>query len=135
MMSGGINNLQIQPMNPSSTPASADKGSGVKKIDEGKLKKACEDFESIFISQMLKVMRQSIPKSGLLDGGSQQDTYLSLFDQELSKSMAKRGGIGLGKILYQNIMTQEKNRNLAPAELSAAAEGQRPKKYSSGVEK
>jgi len=99
-------------------------GPGVQKIDEGKLKKVCEDFESIFISQMLKVMRKSVPKSGLLDGGSQQDTYLSLFDEELSKSMAKRGGIGLGKILYQNITNQGKNRNLPPAELSTAPAGQ-----------
>ena len=108
MMSGGIRTLQIQPVNPSSTPAPTGKGSGVKEIDEGKLKKACEDFESIFISQLLKVMRQTIPKSGLLDGGSQQDAYLSLFDEELSKSLAKKGGIGLGKILYQNIMKHEK---------------------------
>jgi Rod binding domain-containing protein len=126
-MSGEIHNPLIQPMDLSSTPTSPGKGSGVKKIDEGKLKKACEDFESIFISKMLKVMRQSIPKSGLLDGGNQQDTYLSLFDEEVSKSMAKRGGIGLGKILYQNIMNQGKNRDLGPAELSAVPEGQRRK--------
>jgi flagellar protein FlgJ len=76
---------------------------------------------------MLKVMRQTIPKSGLLDGGSQQDTYLSLFDEELSKSMAKRGGIGLGKILYQNVMNQGKNRNPSPPELFTTADGQRRK--------
>jgi Rod binding domain-containing protein len=116
-------NLLIGPMNPSSIPASEDKGSGVKKIDEEKLKKACGDFESIFISQMLKEMRKSIPKSGLLDGGSQQDAYLSLFDEELSKSMAKRGGIGLGKILYQNVMKQGKPSDLAPAERSIAVQG------------
>jgi flagellar protein FlgJ len=111
-------------MNPSSTPMPLGKGTGVKNLDEGKLKKACEDFESIFISKILKVMRQSIPKTGLLDGGSQQDMYLSLFDEELSKSMAKRGGMGLGKILYQDVMNRGKNRNLPPAELSTAPEGQ-----------
>jgi len=124
MIFGGINHPLLQPMNPSWTPTSVGQGPGVQKIDEGKLKKVCEDFESIFISQMLKVMRKSVPKSGLLDGGSQQDTYLSLFDEELSKSMAKRGGIGLGKILYQNITNQGKNRNLPPAELSTAPAGQ-----------
>jgi flagellar protein FlgJ len=127
MIFGGINHPLLQSMNPSSTPTSVGQGPGVQKIDEGKLKKVCEDFESIFISQMLKVMRQSIPKTGLLDGGSQQDMYLSLFDEELSKSMAKKGGMGLGKILYQNIMNQGKNRNPSPAELSAAPDGQRRK--------
>ena len=122
MMSG--HDLLIGPADPSSIPGSEGKGPGVKKIDEGKLKKACEDFESIFISQMLKEMRESIPKSGLLDGGSEQDAYLSLFDEAFSKSMAQGGGIGLGKILYQNVMKQVKPRGLAPAELSTAAQGQ-----------
>ena len=124
MTSGGSNGLSMQSMNPSSTPMPLGKGTGVKNLDEGKLKKACEDFESIFISKILKVMRQSIPKTGLLDGGSQQDMYLSIFDEELSKSMAKRGGMGLGKILYQDVMNRGKNRNLPPAELSTAPEGQ-----------
>jgi len=123
MTSGGSNRLSMQTINPLSAPPPLGKGPGVRNLDEGKLKKACEDFESIFISKMLKVMRQSIPKTGLLDGGSQQDMYLSLFDEELSKSMAKRGGMGLGKILYQNVMNQGKNRNLPPAELSTAPEG------------
>lgn len=117
-------NLLIGPMNPSSIPESEAKGPGVKIIDEGKLKKVCAEFESIFISQMLKEMRKSIPKSGLLDGGSEQDAYLSLFDEAFSKNMAQGGGIGLGKILYQNIMNQGKHRDLAPAERSTAAQGQ-----------
>jgi Rod binding domain-containing protein len=121
MMSGP--NLLIEPMSSSSAADSVGKEPGVKRIDEGKLKKACGDFESIFISQMLKEMRKSIPKSGLLDGGGQQDMYLSLFDEELSKSLAKRGGIGVGKILYQNIMKQSQNKDLAPAELPTPAQG------------
>ena len=124
MTSGGINRLSMPSMNPSSALTPLGKGPGGKSLDEGKLKKACEDFESIFISKMLKVMRQSIPKTGLLDGGSQQDMYLSLFDEELSKTMARKGGMGLGKILYQNVMNQGKNRNLPPAGLTTAPEGQ-----------
>ena len=124
MTSGGSNRLSMQSINPSWAPTPPGKGPGVKSLDEGKLRKACEDFESIFISKMLKVMRQSIPKTGLLDGGSQQDMYLSLFDEELSKSMAKRGGMGLGKVLYQNVMNPGKNRNLPPAVLSPDPEGQ-----------
>jgi Rod binding domain-containing protein len=122
MMSGP--NLLIQSLGPASAPESAGAGPGVNKIDEGKLKKVCGDFESIFIAQMLKEMRKTIPKSGLLDGGSQQDMYLSLFDEELSKNLAKRGGLGLGKILYQNIMKQGQSTDLPPAERSTPAQGQ-----------
>jgi Rod binding domain-containing protein len=38
---------------------------GNRKIDRDKLKKACLDFEALFLARMLKVMRQSIPSSGL----------------------------------------------------------------------
>ena len=127
MMSGGINQLPIPLKDPLPTPTPPGKGPGVKNINEAKLKKACEDFESIFISQMLKEMRKSIPKSGLLDGGDRQDMYISLFDEELSKSLAKRGGIGLGKILYQNVLNQGKNRNPSPPELITTSDGQRRK--------
>ena len=118
--------LPIELINPSSIPGSSGEGPKSKEIDEGKLRKVCADFESIFIAQMLKVMRQTIPKSGLLDGGSQQDVYLSLFDEELSKSFSRRGGVGLGKILYQHIVNQLKNKNPGP-NTSAETDGPKQK--------
>jgi peptidoglycan hydrolase FlgJ len=73
------------------------------KLDEEKLKKACKDFEAIFINKLIKNMRATVPKSALLDGGSQKEVYLSMFDEELSKNLAAKGGIGLGKILQRNL--------------------------------
>ena len=71
------------PLNHTSpVPLAAPKGGGSKGRDGEKLKKACADFESIFISQMLKEMRRTVPKSGLLDGGGQQNMYLSLLDDD-----------------------------------------------------
>jgi len=34
-----------------------------------KLRKACEDFESVFTYQLLRSMRATINKSGLMSGG------------------------------------------------------------------
>lgn len=127
MMFGESPTLPIELIRPSSIPGSSGEGPKSKRIDEGKLKKVCADFESIFIAQMLKVMRQTIPKSGLLDGGSQQSMYLSLFDEELSKIFARNGGMGLEKMLYQKILNQLQNKNLGPIESSAAADGPKRK--------
>jgi flagellar protein FlgJ len=127
MMFGESPTLPIELIRPSSIPASSAAGLKSKRIDEGKLKKVCSDFESIFIAQMLKGMRQTMPQSGLLDGGSQQNMYLSLFDEELSKILARNEGMGLGKMLYQNILNQLKNNNPQPIESSAAADGLRRK--------
>ena len=39
------------------------------------LYKACQDFEAIFVKQMLKSMKNTIDKSGLLGGGFAEEIY------------------------------------------------------------
>ena len=73
-----------------------------KGMDEAKLKKACQDFEAVFIGQIWKQMRASVPKEGMLHS-KEEESYLSMFDQELSVKMAHSGGIGLSDMLYANL--------------------------------
>lgn len=73
-----------------------------KGMDEAKLKKACQDFEAVFIGQIWKQMRASVPKEGMLHS-KEQESYLSMFDQELSVKMSQGGGIGLSDMLYANL--------------------------------
>lgn len=68
---------------------------------EEKLKKACAEFESIFINNLLKTMRASIPKSTFLHGGLDEDIYTSMFDQEVARKMASGRGIGIGEQIYK----------------------------------
>ena len=69
--------------------------------EEKRLKEACKGFEAIFIHEILKAMRKTIHKSGLLDGGMQQRIYESMFDQELSRVLSERGGLGIAQMLYE----------------------------------
>ena len=71
------------------------------------LKKACVDFESIFIQQILKSMRQTVLRSDLFGKGTERDIFESLLDQEWSKGLARRG-MGLGRVLYQQLERQGK---------------------------
>jgi peptidoglycan hydrolase FlgJ len=72
-----------------------------KRQDETKLKDACQQFESLFLSQILKEMKKSIPKS---DGESKdKEMYDDMMYDEISKSMASSGGIGMANILYQQM--------------------------------
>ncbi len=70
-----------------------------KKKELGKLKKACSDFESIFMNQMLKEMKKTVNKTGLIHGGQAEDIFSDMLDQERSKDMA----IGLGDILFNQL--------------------------------
>ncbi len=75
---------------------------GDKGQDEAKLRKACQDFEAVFIGQIWKQMRSSVPKEGMLHS-KEEESYLSMFDQELSVKMSRSGGIGLSDLLYENL--------------------------------
>ena len=84
--------------------------------DEESLKKCAVDFEAILINQLLKFMRQTVLPSGLLGQGPGKPIYDSLFDQELSQSIAKRSSLGLGKIIYSQLAKKMKSRSPGPPE-------------------
>lgn len=67
------------------------------------LRRAAQDFESLFINQMLKSMRDTVVKSDLFHGGNAEEIYSSMLDTELSKSMASAGGIGLADMLMKQL--------------------------------
>lgn len=74
---------------------------------EHSLKKAVTEFESLFIYQMLKIMREAIPSSGFLGNSREEKIYQSMLDQEVARNMASKGGIGLTEILLKQL-TQRK---------------------------
>ena len=72
---------------------------------EKKLREACEGFESIFIQKMWQEMRNTLPKTNMLQGREEQ-YWQSMYDQELAKSMTAAGGIGLADMMYAPVVTR-----------------------------
>lgn len=70
--------------------------------EQVKLKKACQDFEAVFIGQIWKQMRNSTHLDGV-EHSKEEESYTSMFDQEFSVKMAESGGIGLSRMLYDNL--------------------------------
>jgi peptidoglycan hydrolase FlgJ len=74
------------------------------KEDLQKIKKACKDFESIFTYQLLKTMRQTIPKSSTVGNITGKETYNMLMDQKVAEDLASKGnGLGLQKMLFEQL--------------------------------
>ncbi|OIO05084.1 MAG: hypothetical protein AUJ49_01835 [Desulfovibrionaceae bacterium CG1_02_65_16] len=73
-----------------------------------KLRKACNDFEAVFISKLWEQMRATVPKSGMMHS-PQEDMYRSMFDRDFAEKMASDGGIGLGDMLYGQLKGKIKN--------------------------
>jgi flagellar protein FlgJ len=76
---------------------------GVKK--NPRLYKACREFEAIYIKQMLNVMRKTVDRSGLLDGGFAQEVFEDMLYDEYAKKMAEHAGFGLSDSLYRQLST------------------------------
>jgi peptidoglycan hydrolase FlgJ len=72
-----------------------------KKMDENKMKAVSQEFESLFINQLFKSMRNTVPKDEWLNGGLKQDIFEDMLYDEYSKNISKKGGIGLGDMVYR----------------------------------
>jgi murein DD-endopeptidase MepM/ murein hydrolase activator NlpD len=75
------------------------------------LQKAAQEFEAVFINYLLKVMRETIEDSGLMEGGLGNATYTEMFDQELSLSLARRGSLGISKLILQGVTKSEAEKS------------------------
>ncbi len=64
------------------------------------LDEVAQEFESIFISQMLKSARAAKLADGLMDSEA-YETYQSLLDQEYSKTLAKNHNFGIAEGLIR----------------------------------
>ena len=65
--------------------------------------KAAEQFEAVFISMMLKTMRQSMSQE--MFAGDKSDTFGGMFDQFLGQHMAAQGGVGLSRMFDDQATT------------------------------
>jgi len=100
---GAINSLNQKPLNMVSVASVA----SVSDKSRAELKKVAEEFEAVFIGQLLKIMRETIEESGLEGDGFGKGIYTDLFDQEIALSMSKRGALGIGDIIYKSLADKE----------------------------
>ncbi len=115
-------------MNPAVNPAqniqnqrsrmeSLGKRKGTPEEERAKMQSACEGFEALFIQKIWDEMRSSLPKDGMMHS-KEEEQWQGMYSQELGKSMAKSGGIGLADMMMVQLT---KNRDdLADASAKAA---------------
>jgi Rod binding domain-containing protein len=69
-----------------------------------RLEKTCQEFESIFLTHMLKTMRSAMAEEGYLGTSHERNMMHTLLDESLARGASQGGGIGIGRVLYEKLM-------------------------------
>jgi len=73
-------------------------------------KKAAQEFEGLFISMMMKSMRETTGKDTLTGGGRGEEIFRSMLDDQYVAETVKRGGFGLARQIEKDIIKQESRK-------------------------
>ena len=68
-----------------------------------KLKEACQGFEEMFLNLVYSKMRETVPDDPLFGNSNGEKIMQSMLDSELTKQMAKAGGVGMADMVYKQI--------------------------------
>ncbi|WP_370978937.1 flagellar assembly peptidoglycan hydrolase FlgJ [Agaribacterium sp. ZY112] len=97
---------------------------------EEALKKVAKQFESLFVSMLMKSMRQAndVFAEGSMFDSNESRFYRDMYDQQLSLSLSSGRGIGIADALYRQLSPQSSNKalNLDPL-------GDRNKNFSNAI--
>ena len=72
--------------------------------DMGQIKEVAQEFEAVFISQMLSHMFSGIEVDDTFGGGKGEEIWRGMMVEEYGKSMAKAGGIGLSTDIQRKMI-------------------------------
>lgn len=72
--------------------------------DDIAARKTANEFEAMFLSQMLEHMSSGIKTDGPFGGGQGEAMFRSLMNQEYADMLSKRGGVGIADHVYRQIL-------------------------------
>lgn len=91
-------------INPSAAPAVQKLESAPTDPEKKKLKKACRDFEAVFVSQMLKDMRPK-GEDPIFGGSHARKIYESMKDEQMAEHLTRdRSPLGISDLLYRQLV-------------------------------
>ena len=68
------------------------------------IQKISEEFEAIFLQFMLKSMRETVPKNGLIGKGNGEEIFRSMLDSQYAKEMSKQGSSGIARAVRKQLI-------------------------------
>jgi flagellar protein FlgJ len=79
--------------------------------DRQKLRQACAAMESLFLHQLMKEMRRTIPQSGFISGGKGEEIFTDMLDYQRAQEISAHQGLGIAEMLEKQL-----SANVPPSE-------------------
>jgi Rod binding domain-containing protein len=99
--------LALAAQRPAAAPASG--------TTRGDAKRAAEDFEAVFLAEMLGNMYEGLSTDGPFGGGQGENVMRTLLVDEYAKSVAARGGVGIADNVYRELIQIQEGAHAKPA--------------------
>ena len=105
--------MNLTPIDPRTTISASiteaeHKKSKTQKLES--LRQSTREFEAIYINEMFKSMRKTIPEGGLVEKGMSEDIFKEMMDMEIARNASSGEGIGLGKAMYEQLKDLVENK-------------------------
>ena len=71
--------------------------------DEQRLRAVTKQLEGVFVQQLFKAMRETVPKDGFTDGGAGEDIFTGLMDEKMATHVPEHWDRGIGESLYRQL--------------------------------
>jgi len=68
-----------------------------------RLRETARQLEGVFVQQLLKAMRETVPEGGLLSPSSGEEMFTALFDERVAQAAAGQQENGLGAVLFRQL--------------------------------
>ncbi|WP_291162431.1 rod-binding protein [Gemmatimonas sp. UBA7669] len=77
---------------------------GPAQSEDEKLRQSAKQLEGLFVQQLFKVMRETVPQQeGIVSGGAGEEMFTSLMDQHLAAETPTQWEGGMAEALYRQL--------------------------------
>jgi flagellar protein FlgJ len=86
--------------------------------NDQQLRAVAKQLEGVFVQQLFKAMRETVPKDGFTDGGAGEEIFTGLMDEKMATCVPNQWDRGIGESLYRQLraaLPPQANPGVAPA--------------------
>ncbi|WP_372680253.1 rod-binding protein [Desulfosarcina sp.] len=99
--------FQLRSSSAEKTLTAAESGVRCEGQSDDELENASKQFESLLLNFMIREMRATVPESTLFPPSMAEEIFTDMMDQQIAGEMAQNGGIGISRMIFNQLNGQK----------------------------